>query len=193
VLFVAASVLFVITVAALMISRVMSDDELKRRRTQPRRGPRGEMILESDAASRVFFSLLPVSLAEAGVLYLSSPLTLNMPHRLLIAMGFAALSATCLPEALRSWQRIEVKDECLSRMPLLGRAVSIRWSDVAKIDYHRLRACLDFHAADKRRIRVDIDCKGFSTFISLLANRIPALSREALQRMPNHLGGLRRS
>ena len=177
-------VVLLLTGVAALIAQGLADDEIDRRRARPKLGPQGEIILERDPASRASETLTPAVFAEGALLILTSPLRANAPILTYLAIISAALSVATLPEALRAWDLIQATDRTLSRKSLLGRQISIQWTEIAKVEYHRWRACLALRAVDGRSIRVDVAFKGFSTFVSLLADRLPLISREALHRLP---------
>ncbi len=184
--------LFCGTTAGLIIARIARTAELSLSKAQPRFGQSGEMILGYGPGNRAFETLLPVTFAE-GILLFSLPQVtsyINVDQPLGIAAISAVLFVVTIPSAIHAWGRIIVTEDSVTRQPLWGRRTSLQWSQIAKVEYSRLRASLVLWDRNGYVVRVGSDLRAFQTFASLVEERLPTLSGGVVQGVLQRLSRL---
>jgi hypothetical protein len=179
-----AIIAFAIMAVALVALRGLSNDELDQK--APADLPsQAQVVLERGPSSRAYLALAPILCAMAGVLVIASPLRAYAPDPVPFALAFAAVTLLSIPAAVRAWDRVIANDQTLTRKSLIRiRTTSLEWSDISKVEYHRLGACLILRSRDGRRIRVDVATRTFPAFVFMMARRLPQISKEALHDMP---------
>jgi len=152
---------------------------------EPAFGPRGEMILRHGPAYRVYDATLTVLLALSAVLVILYPETIQSRSLIVTALGAGAVLATW--SAVGTWRRIEITDDAVTVLPLFGHGASVSWSDVAAVEYSRLRGYLTLRSRHGQQVRVDVELQGFKTFVGLVRELLPDTSHAALTRVPTAL------
>jgi hypothetical protein len=184
-LFLLIAGLEVVCVIALVLARGASAFE-RAGDAEPSIGHGGETILRYGPGRRAYDAITPVALALTAVLTGIYPATQD---RSVLVGGLTAASILATWSALGTWRQVVVSEEAVSLVPILGHRTSVLWSEVAGVEYSRLRGCITLRTHGGQKLRVDMRLQGFKAFVSLVREHLPTLSRAALTRVPSDLQG----
>jgi hypothetical protein len=151
---------------------------------EPIYGDRGKMILRYGSSNRVYWTVAPIALALTAVV---AGLYSRTEDRGAFVAVFTALWLFSLPGALSAWRRVEITDDAVTVLPLFGHGASVSWSDVAAVEYSRLRGYLTLRSRHGQQVRVNTELQGFKTFVGLVRELLPDTSHAALTRVPSAL------